>query len=118
MRFGVGQRLSVNITAMAHVKDGNRPTTVVDFVDHAVVAYPDAPPVTTRQLEATRWSGVLGQAANSVADSGIRVARQCAQLFLSTAQDCDRISHWRFCSISLTACLNGMTSSPELLAAS
>ena len=74
MRFGAGECLSVNITAVADVKDGDHLTVVVYLVNHPVVAYPDAPPVTTCQLEATGWSGVFGQAANRVADTGLRLA--------------------------------------------
>ena len=84
MRFGASRSLSVNIASVAHVKDGNHLTAVVYLVNHPVVAYPDAPSVTTCQLEATGRPGILGQAPNGVADSGIHLAGQCAQLFLST----------------------------------
>ena len=47
MRFGAGECLSVNIAAVADVKDGDHLTVVVYLVDHPVVAYPDALPVTT-----------------------------------------------------------------------
>ncbi len=71
MRFGAGECLSVNIAAVADVKDGDHLTVVVYLVDDAVVPYPDAPSVTTRQLEATGWPRIFGQAANRVADSAI-----------------------------------------------
>ena len=61
MRFGAGQRSSVDIASMAHVKDGNHPTTVVYLVDHPVVADPDAPPVRVRDRLGglgIGWSGV------------------------------------------------------------
>ena len=55
---------------MAHVEDGNHPITVVYLVDHPVIADPDAPPITARQLEATGRPGVFGQGDNRIADLG------------------------------------------------
>ena len=73
MPFGAGECLSVNIAAVADVKDGDHLTVVVYLVNHPVVACPDAPPVTTCQLEATGWPGVFGQTGNRVADTGLRL---------------------------------------------
>ena len=66
---------------------------VIDFVNHAVIAYSDAPSLATRELTTTERPRIVSERGNSVTDPLISCGGQPGQLLLRAPRKADAVRH-------------------------
>jgi len=66
---------------------------IVNLIDDAIVAYPDAPAIAPAQLSTTMWPGTLRQSAHDLLLSLIPRVGELSQFLLRTTQDENAVAH-------------------------
>src|SRR5258708_2409329 len=98
-----GTRPSVNLTAVANVRDSDGPVGVVNLVENAVIAEANPPALAFRQLLASCRPGILAKGVDLVLCNAELLRRQIGKFFLGSRQDEKVVAHFRERFISALA---------------
>src|SRR6266851_749648 len=109
---------SVNLTAVANVRDSDGLVGVINLVEDAVIAEANPPALALRQLLASCRPGILAKGVDLVLSNAELLRRQIDKFFLGSRQDEKVVAHFRERFISVMAWSNGMGVSPDASASS